>query len=250
MLLTVQNSFEVFKYNNKSTKLINLSSSRVDFESKRHALNTRKSFQVSRPSTKESVYSTLNKLESPSVISIKRCSSAAKNFNVPSIELEKKYLSDFTDELNKSSSLEILNINDESELENELSNTKLRRHSKSSTNSIKLATPTTLKKPKNLDVFTKKNQKTRLVQSATSKHKNSYLNKNFRPSSVVALTDVKVKEKEKNKTEFKLKLNEFCQAPKYPRLIAYFSMDAQFAMLKAYEGTFSIINSIYCMRIH
>ena len=45
----------------------------------------------------------------------------------------------------------------------------------------------------------------------------------------------------KNKTPAEppreFELDEFCSKPKYPRFIAYLSVDAQFAMVKAYDDT-------------
>ena len=143
------------------------------------------------------------------------------------------YYKESIEDLNKSSSIEILNLNDDSEFENQLSYQSLvqsRRHSKSSiitTSSIKLPTP------KNENEISKNNQKIRLIQSAPLKHK-TFGKNNARPASVVASTNAKLKEKKKE--ENRLSLNEFCQIPKYPRLIAYLSVDAQFAMMKAYEG--------------
>jgi hypothetical protein len=219
--MTVQNNIEIFKY----TKNLKTASGCREGSTKKYSLNTRKSFQVSR-----SLKTDGQKLDSSSSFSLKRSTSAV---NSPKLYFKSSYLKDTNEELNKSSSIEILNVNDDSEFENQSSNQSLLFSRRQSKSSISSARSIKLPAPKNSNE--KSNKKIRLVQSAPLKHQ-SLARNSARPSSVVASTNAKIKETKKVENKLSLNLNEFCQIPKYPRLIAYLSVDAQYAMLKAYEG--------------
>ena len=249
MLLTIQNNFEVFKYKN-SNGFINSSSNK-----KKYALNTRKTYQISELSNTENNGS-FNKVltkdfNSSSFVSLKRKASTNKNqiIKISPVKAENVLIKNLSEEF-KSPSIETLNFDDDDlEIATQLNYqspkpTPLNTPRVQSRCSVKSPLPqqSTHRLTPLLNNFNIK-EKIRIISSAPSKHVIKTKNTDNVNSSA------KKKHKEIiNEAPHEFKLEELCDKPKYPRFIAYLSVDAQFAMLKAYEDT--LYQELYSLYPH